>query len=174
MENKVEKKGKRKLIILVLVLIIIVCVGVYLGYSLFLKDKLGSEGVSAKQQQLQQTQAVQAGQTTQTITQQIVSSKTYELSKDDILVNLADTDSSRYLKVNIYLGYDSKKLDSELEEKQPIIMDTVINVLRTKKAADISSAKGLETVKVELIQRINPLLQKGQINNIYFSNVLVQ
>lgn len=173
MENKAEKKGKLKLIIVVVILLVVVAVGSYLGYTLFLKGKLGTSQNVAAKQQVQQTQVVQNGQTTQTVTQQVVSSKTFEVSKDDILVNLADTDSSRYLKVNVYLGYDSSKLDSELTDKQPIIMDAVISVLRTKKAADIS-AKGLETIKSELIQRINPLLQKGQINNIYFSNVLVQ
>lgn len=171
MESKAKKKGKGKLIIVVAVLLLVVAVGVYLGYTSFLKGKGGASQNAVNKQQAQQTQVVQNGQTVQTANQQIVSAKTYGL--DDILVNLADEDSKRYLKITVFLGYDSKKLDSELEEKKPMIRDAIISTLRTKKASDISD-KGLEAIKAELIQKINPLLQKGQINNIYFSNVLVQ
>lgn len=51
--------------------------------------------------------------------------------------------------------------------------DAIISVLRTKKAADITP-KGVESVKIEIIQRINSILEKGQLNNVYINDILVQ
>lgn len=177
MENKKEKKGgsKVKIILIVVVAILVVGAGAYFGYTKFLKDKESTTKTAAHTTQqvvIQQTQQ-QTGATGQqtAFVQPIISEKTFGL--DEFLVNLADEDGKRYLKVKVFLGYDSKKLDSELEEKKPILRDSIISVLRTKKAADITP-KGVETIKLEIIQKINPILEKGQLNNVYINDILVQ
>jgi len=181
MESKKEKKGgsKIKIILIAVVAILVVGAGGYVGYNMLLKDK----GVAAKTtahttqqvviQQAQQQTGVAAQQQVQNAAfmQQIVSAKTFGL--DEFLVNLADEDGKRYLKVKVFLGYDSKKLDSELEEKKPILRDAIISVIRTKKAADITP-KGVESIKMEIIGKVNPLLEKGQLNNVYINDILVQ
>ncbi|AKN33959.1 flagellar basal body protein FliL [Clostridium carboxidivorans P7] len=174
MENKTEKKGgnKIKFIAIGLVALIIVGAGGYFGYSKFAKDK-GTQKTAAPA-------AVQTAQTTtqakttqnQSYLEQIVSEKNIGL--DECLVNLADEDGKRYVKTKIFVGYDkNSKLETELTEKKPLIRDAVIAVLRSKKAAEITP-KNMDSLKMELIQKINPLLKKGQINNVYFSDLLVQ
>ncbi len=171
MENKKEKKGGKKLFIIIgLVILIVVGAGGYLGYTLFLKDK-GTAKTSATTPKTTQTQVQPAAQN-QTYLQQIVSDKNFGL--DEFLINLSDTDSKRYLKVKIFVGYDKNpKLEEELTEKKPMLRDAAITILRSKKAAEITP-KGMDPIKMELIQRINPMLKKGQINNVYFSDILVQ
>lgn len=178
MENKKEKKGKGKLkfIIIGVVVVAILGAGGYFGYNKFFASKTSEtkkvipQQMVAQQVQGQQVQGQQAAQPASYL-QQVVSEKTFGL--DEFLVNLADEDGKRYLKVKISLGYDGKKLDTELEEKKPILRDAIISVLRTKKAADISS-KGLDNIKMEIIQRINIALTKGQLNNLYFNDLLLQ
>lgn len=180
MENKKEKKsgGKLKFIIIGIIAVAVLGAGGYFGYSKFFASKennvnktiMPQQQVAAQQVQGQTVQGQQAAQNASYL-QQVVSAKTYDL--DEFLVNLADEDGKRYLKIKISLGYDNKKLDAELEEKKPILRDAIISVLRTKKAADIS-AKGIDNIKMELIQRINLNLTKGQLNNIYFNELLVQ
>ncbi len=176
MENKKEKKGGKKIkfIIIGLVALLIVGAGSYFGYTKFIKDK-GTEKVAttatAKTAETAHTQVQQTAQN-QTYLQQIVSEKNFGL--DECLINLADEDGKRYLKAKVFVGYDkNSKLEEELTEKKPLIRDAVITVLRNKKAAEITP-KGMDAIKMELIQRINPLLKKGQINNVYFSDILVQ
>lgn len=178
MENKkVEKKGKKKLLIVLIIVILLLVVGAggYLGYTLFLKNKGTAKTNVKTQQQVQQIQqtAVQQTNTTQTQSylQQVVSKKTFAL--DEILINLADEDGKRYLKVRINVGYDESKLDSELTDKKPLLTDAAISVFRSKKASEITP-KAMDNIKMELLQRMNPLLEKGQLNNIYFSDILVQ
>ncbi|MBC2582136.1 flagellar basal body-associated protein FliL [Clostridium sp. DJ247] len=178
MENKKEKKGGGTIKIVILTIIAMLVVGAagFFGYNLFLNKKDETKTTVTKaQHQVQpiQHQVVSGQQSTQypSYLQQVVSTKTFGL--DEFLINLADEDSKRYLKVKIFLGYDSKKLDKELEERKPIIRDTVISILRTKKAADITP-KNMENIKIEMIQKLNPIFEEGQLNNIYFNDILVQ
>lgn len=181
MENKKEKKGgsKIKIIIIAIVAILVVGAGGYIGYTMFMKNKGEADKTTTHTtqqvaiQQAQQQTGATGQQTAQNVTflQQVVSAKTFGL--DEFLVNLADEDGKRYLKVKVFLGYDNKKLDAELEEKKPILRDAIIGVIRTKKAADITP-KGVESIKMEIIQRINPLLEKGKLNNVYINDILVQ
>lgn len=179
MENNKEKKGGSKLKIIIITVVAVAALGAggYFGYNQFFASKENTTKKVVQQQiPMQQTQQAQAQQGQQMVQngsylQQVVSAKTFGL--DEFLVNLADEDGKRYLKVKVFLGYDNKKLDTELEEKKPILRDAVISVLRSKKSTDIS-AKGIESIKMEIIQRINATLDKGQLNNIYFNDLLVQ
>ena len=156
--------------IIAAVLIVAVCgAGGYFGYNKFLKDD--SESSNVQTPIAQTTTSVQTTSQSASYLSQIVSSETFDLG--EITVNLTDTSSSRYLKVSVYLGYDSSKLESELEDRKPIITDAVIGILRTKKAEDIVP-KNMENIKMEIIQKINPILQKGKLNNIYFTDLIVQ
>ena len=167
MENKKEKKGgsKVKIILIAVVATLVVGAGAYFGYTMFLKDKGQTTKIGVKTSQ----QQYKWGKGLDSIV--VVSTKTYGL--DEFLVNLADEDGKRYLKVKVFLGYDNKKLDSELEDKKPILRDAIISVLRTKKAADITP-KGVDSIKTEIIQKINPILEKGQLNNVYINDILLQ
>lgn len=177
MENKAEKtrSSKGKVIILGILILAVVGVGAYFGYNKFIKN--GSNSSSNVQNTVSQTNRNVQQTNSQTQVQnpaylnQIVSAKTFGL--DEITVNLADQGTSRYMKATVFLGYDDKKLDSELNDKKPIIMDAVIGILSSKKASDINP-KNMDSIKMEIIQKINPMLQKGKINNVYFTDLIVQ
>lgn len=91
------------------------------------------------------------------------------------LVNLADTDSKRYAKMTITIGYDSKnkKIAAEFEEKKTVIVDAINSTIRNKKAAEFDG-KGAEDIKKELLTRINSLLETGRATNIYYDEILIQ
>lgn len=175
MENKIEKTGSSKIKVILLGILILAVVGggAYFGYNKFLKDGKSN----ATQNTIPQTNVQQAANQTQSqsgstsFLSQVVSAKTFEL--DEITVNLADKGSSRYLKAAVSLGYDDKKLDSELNDKKPIVTDAVIGILSSKKAEDITP-KNMDNIKMEIIQKINPMLEKGKLNNIYFTDLIVQ
>lgn len=173
MENKKEKKGssKVKVIAIIVVVLLVVGVGGYFGYSMFLKDKEETSKKTTHTTQQIPVQQIPQAAINANYLDQVVSEKTFELG--EFLVNLADEDGKRYLKVKIYLGHDEKKLDEELEAKKPVIRDAVISILRTKKAADITP-KNMNNIKLEIIQRINVMFKEGQLNNVYFYDILVQ
>lgn len=93
---------------------------------------------------------------------------------DEILVNLADEGKPRYLKIKIFLGYkENEELTAELTTKKPIIRDTINNTLRTKKTTDLT-AEGEAVLKSVLLEKIDALLTKGKLTNVYFSEILIQ
>lgn len=93
--------------------------------------------------------------------------------KDKFTVNLADQDKSRYLQVQVYVGYDNSKMASEFDSKLYVLRDNIINVLRAKKASDFSIA-GTEALKQEILQKITPLFSNGKPTNVYFTDLIVQ
>lgn len=178
MENKDKKKGssKIKVIIIGILILAVVGVGAYFGYNKFLKKDTKTNTAQNGTVQQTNTQQVQNnGQNSSTIVNsnldQIVSSQTFEL--DEVTINLADEGGSRYAKVKAFLGFNDKSLTAELTTKKPIVTDAVIGILRTKKAADIVP-KNMNSIKLEIIQKINPMLQKGQLNNVYFTDIVIQ
>ncbi|NEZ45900.1 flagellar basal body protein FliL [Clostridium niameyense] len=169
-EKSIEKQsGKSKKIIIIVLAILVIAAGGFGGYMIFQKQKAPKRPVAVPQQNAQ----IASQQTSNGVypPQIIVSSKNYSL--DEFLVNLTDEDGKRYLKAKVFVGYDEKKLDKELEEKKPILRDAVITILRSKKAKDITP-KGVDQIKTEIITKVNPMLQKGQITSIYFDDLLLQ
>lgn len=96
----------------------------------------------------------------------------YEI-KDKFTVNLADQDKTRYLQVQVYIGYDNSKMASEFDSKLYVLRDAIINILRSKKASDFTIT-GTEALKQEILQKISPLFSKGKPSNIYFTDLIVQ
>lgn len=100
--------------------------------------------------------------------------KEYLFSTGEITANLINESGRSYIKINIYMGYDSKKLGTELTDKTTQIQDAMIDILRSKTASDISSKQGVEKMKSEIINRTNSILTTGKVTKVYFSEMLIQ
>ncbi|WP_251860478.1 flagellar basal body-associated FliL family protein [Clostridium sp. Marseille-Q2269] len=170
-EKNVETQGGNfKKVIAIIIALAIVAAGSFGGYMWWtnVKKKPNNQNQMTSNNTVINSQQVNNGVYPQQV---VVSSKTYSL--DEFLVNLADEDGKRFLKAKIYIGYEEKKLSKELETKKPILRDAVIGVLRSKKATDINP-KNIDKIKIEIINKITPMLEKGRINSMYFDDLIVQ
>lgn len=88
---------------------------------------------------------------------------------EEMTVKLADKDKARYLKLAVTISYNEKnsKLGEEITAKQVEITDKIRYILSSQKAEDYTSANETK-LKKKLIEGINSLLDKGEIENIYF------
>jgi flagellar protein FliL len=93
---------------------------------------------------------------------------------DTFIVNLADKGGKRYLRISIDLELDSEELESEVEKRLPQVRDSILTILPSKRFEDISSTKGKTELRDQMLERINGLLARGQITNIYFKEFVVQ
>jgi len=92
-----------------------------------------------------------------------------------IVVNLENANSGRYLRVGITLAYpENEKLSAEIAENQPLLKDRIIDVLRRKNTEDVGEAAKADALKRELLQEINKYLHEGQVEQVYFTEFLVQ
>ena len=98
---------------------------------------------------------------------------------DDFVVNLADRDESRYLKVSLVLEVEGKpKGGGEGAEGQSPedakARDAIISVLTTKRVAELVTASGKLQLKSDIRTALNSVLQDTEVANIYFTSFAMQ
>jgi len=89
-------------------------------------------------------------------------------------VNLLSDSGRRYLKVQMNLELDGEELAAELESKTAVVRDVCIRLLSSKTLEEISTAKGKEKLKEQIVNQLNLRLRDGNIRNVYFTEFVVQ
>jgi flagellar FliL protein len=91
-----------------------------------------------------------------------------------LIVNLADEGGKRYLRVSIELELESTEMTEEVESRLPQVRDSILMILPTKTFADINNTPGKIAVRDELLVAMNDLVTTGKIQNLYFTEFVVQ
>ncbi|MFW6264570.1 MAG: flagellar basal body-associated FliL family protein [Bacillota bacterium] len=94
---------------------------------------------------------------------------TYNLG--EFTVNLSEMRSYQFIKASIVVEVDKKEVIDELERRSPQIQDAIILTLRELNTDDLQDA---DEIKGRLKTRINPLLNEGEIVNVWFTQFIVQ
>jgi flagellar protein FliL len=99
------------------------------------------------------------------------------MNLDSFLVNLADEDATRFVKVTFRLGLSEAKLGEELAG-DPVVLaatrDTILTTLCTKKSDDLITPEGKEKLKKEIREKVSKVLPKGQVVEVYLIDFVVQ
>jgi len=90
---------------------------------------------------------------------------------EEFTVNLSES-VNHYIKVRFALELSDKKAKEELEEKLPLLQDTVIMILSGQKLEKLGTVEGKEELKKLLVEAINSFLVKGKVNKVYFKNIV--
>lgn len=93
---------------------------------------------------------------------------------DTFTVNLLSESGRRYLKAEINLEIEGEELSPELDQKKPIFRDIIIRILSSKSLEEISTVKGKEKLKEQIVSEINTRLKDGKVKNVYFTDFVVQ
>ncbi len=94
-------------------------------------------------------------------------------SLEPFIVNLFDREGMRYLKVKIEMELKGI-VEEELKPKVPKIRDSLIILLSSKKYHEIGSIEGKMRLREEIAYRINAILGEGAVQDIYFTDFVVQ
>lgn len=168
-DDVVEKKsGGNMVLILIVVLLVVLLVGGGLA-AFFL---LGSDDTQdSMQQQNQQTSTTQRKSTGRS-TQYLTIGPMYPMSQ--FVVNLLSESGSKYLKVILDIELDTPELSVEMDHKKSLIRDIIIRSLSSKTFEEVSTMKGKDRLKDEVVNKINDVLADGQVKNIFFTDFVVQ
>ncbi|AFV97142.1 MULTISPECIES: flagellar basal body-associated protein FliL [unclassified Sulfuricurvum] len=93
---------------------------------------------------------------------------------DIFTVNLLSESGRRYLKVEMNLEIEGEELSPELEQKKPVFRDIIIRILSSKSLEEISTIKGKEKLKEQIVSELNTRLKDGKVKNVYFTDFVVQ
>ncbi len=171
-----SKKGGSNilLIIVVVMLFLILAGGAAAAYFMLNEDtEVLDDAQHAKQTQVAAAPAAAGKHTTSTrSTDYSQIGPMYPM--DQFIVNLYNEGSSRYLKATINFELSAAELSVEMDMKKPLIRDIVIKTLSAKTYEEISTIRGKENLKDEIAMKVNQVLSDGQVNNLFFTDFVIQ
>jgi len=148
-----------KLIFLVVAVLLVVTLGLAGGFFMMWNklSALNTQSNAAAQNQQVQTAAL---------------GKLFPL--DTFIVNLADQERSRYLRVTMDLELLAPADSEKLNQRLPQVRDRILMLLPSKRFADIASTEGKTALRDEMIGKLNGLFPGTVITNIFFTEFVVQ
>ncbi len=93
---------------------------------------------------------------------------------EGFLVNLADVDRPKYLKLKINIESNESKPNEEYEKRMPQLRDAVLTIISNKRQKDIFDSEGKQKLREEMITQLNQLLQGFKVQTIYFTEFMIQ
>ncbi|MCA9469737.1 MAG: flagellar basal body-associated FliL family protein, partial [Nitrospira sp.] len=80
---------------------------------------------------------------------------------EPFLLNLADRDELRFLKVSIKLELDRPEETTDYQAKVPAIRDALLVLLSSKESQLLRTVNGKRRIREEIMARVNTLMSKG-------------
>ncbi len=160
-EQPKKKSGMLKWIIIV-VLLAVLGGGGYFAYTKFFAP-------SPEEQPQEQADAQGDGQEAPSaeIEGQIVTLPPF-------LVNLADPLGRRYLKLGLDVEVKDEESVVQIGTAEVKIKDAILLLLSSKSYQDLSTLESKIELKKEIVQRIDQVIGKGKVLNIYFTEMVIQ
>ncbi|WP_432665047.1 flagellar basal body-associated FliL family protein [Wukongibacter baidiensis] len=96
----------------------------------------------------------------------------YEFRLDAMYTNLKD--SSNILKTSITIEYTNTKVLETLNKSKVKITNSVLELLRSKTAEELSGKEGLQNARKAVLDSVMEITQSKDISNIYFTEFIIQ
>ncbi len=93
---------------------------------------------------------------------------------DSFIVNLSDPGGKRFLKVTMRAKLTNQQCMAEFTMRIYEMRDAVLMILAGKEVEDISKPEDRMSLKQELAGAMNKALKRGQVQDIYFTEFLIQ
>jgi len=93
----------------------------------------------------------------------------------DFTTNMATNDrAGKFVRVEVRLKMSDTDLVDELQDKNIVLRDAVIEAMSLKRFSQVSTGKGKIALKEEIKVRLNEILADGDINEVYFTKFIIQ
>ncbi len=171
------KKSKKKLIIIVLILLLLIGGGAGGAWFMlqdpdsFVSQMLNGGGEDGAEP-VEEESAGESPNVDSNAPTKLAA--TYLTSLPPLTINLADSNTIRYLRIGIDLEATSEQAIGDIKSNSAKIRDSIIILLSSKKYSDIETADGKFKLKHEISSRINQILGAPRIVQIYFTDFVVQ
>ncbi|MCG1020656.1 flagellar basal body-associated protein FliL [Sutcliffiella horikoshii] len=95
----------------------------------------------------------------------------YSVDFEEITTNLQ---SGGYIRLKMKVQTDSKKATSELVKRDFQVKNIVIHEIANKSASDFDGENGLIQLEKDIQEKINEVMQDGEIVKVYTTSFLLQ
>lgn len=99
----------------------------------------------------------------------------YTILLDEFLLNVKSEGSmQRYLKITVALMHRDEKQNDYIESNINKIRDVILSTLRSKTYEEMLDNSNIEDIKNEIVKNINHNLKEDLIEEIYFTDLILQ
>ncbi len=96
------------------------------------------------------------------------------LKLNDFIVNLADREANRYLKLGLALEMADDDTMKQVTEREPVVRDTVIQLISSLTYKQVRTPQGKKELRKSLQNRLTDVLGRGRVRGVYFTEFVVQ
>ena len=96
---------------------------------------------------------------------------------EPFVVNLADTDAARYLRIKISLMVDDKNKLREVSENQALqlkVRDVILQSLTAKRSQDLINAEGKNNLRHEIQDKVAIYFRAPKLVDVMFTEFVIQ
>jgi flagellar FliL protein len=93
---------------------------------------------------------------------------------DTFVVNLADENAQRYLKVTMKVEFFGPEAPPRFAARQAQIRDLLLSLLGSKTVADVRTIEGKQQLRDEVMARISRVIEEDVVKAVYFAEFIVQ
>jgi len=157
-----QKKSLTKMLPFIVIILLILIGGGLFAFKM----------INKKPAQNQSTTSTEKSESTAAPTP-LEDKSTYEMTPA-FTVNLTEFSGKKYLKTSIILEYKDPQIKTDIDKRLFQIKDSFITVLSAKNSKELATEEGKQHLKDELISKINVIIGKDKITNIYFGEFIIQ
>lgn len=158
-----ENKGGSKLVIIIMILNTLIVIGALVYFIVFYQGAV-----------IQVKTDSAAVENSEKKPEKDPSKMGVIIEMEPFVVNLNDSSSAKYLRVGITVEVEDGVTEAEILDKKVKIKDTILTFLSSLSVADTVGLEGKSSIKEGLINRINNVVAKGKVKNVYFTEFVVQ
>ena len=103
--------------------------------------------------------------------------KSAVLPLEPFVVNLADPDAARYLRIRISLMVDDKTKSKELLENQALqlkVRDVILQSLTAKTSQELINSDGKNKLRQEIQEKVTVYFQEAKLVDVVFTEFVIQ
>ena len=169
------KKSKVLIILIIIILLALLGGGGYYAYiTFFQKPEVVEASGEKKDSKKDETLPDEKGEKAEKKDSDIQPNLGVMVPLEPFVINLANSQGNRFLKVSVTLELSSPEVHAEVNENLQKITDSILILLSSKSFDDVYSVQGKFRLKDEITTRVNRFLVLGHVKDAYFTEFVIQ
>lgn len=173
LDGEAPKKSKKKLIIIVLSVVLLGVLGGG-GYFVYMWKFASPVSPAADNATEQKADAGHAEKKDDKGEGAVPDGAGELVSIPPLLVNLAEPQGRRYLKLALDIEVKDKAASDLLNKNMPKVKDALLLLLSSKTYEDLGSLENKILLKKEIVERLTLVLGEQQVLRVYITEIVVQ
>lgn len=181
LDGEAPKKSKKKLFIMIGILVVLLAAlgaGGWFGYKWWMGRKAAAAGDSATEQKVDEHGKKDDkgghGEKKDEKGAPVGEAAGELVSIPPLLVNLAEPQGRRYLKLALDVEVRDKVAADELNKNMAKVKDSLLLLLSSKTYEDLGSLENKILLKKEIVERLTLVLGEQKVQRVYITEIVIQ